>query len=195
MTLRMIAGIVAPDRGRIVLNDRVLFDSATGENMPAAQRKIGSGLSGLRSVSADDGGENIGFGLERGLPKRERQARVFRSLNGCTLPSWPIVIRLRSQAGSGSAWRSRGAWPLSRMRCCSMNLLRRLIRICAGKLRSSFARRWPSYNGAVIFVTHDMEEAFRFCTRSSGAGQRQGDCQRAEASALRASTELLWRRS
>ena len=30
MTLKCIAGIVTPDRGRIVLNDRVLFDSEAG---------------------------------------------------------------------------------------------------------------------------------------------------------------------
>src|ERR1039458_6884632 len=41
MTLRVIAGIVTPDRGRIVLNSRVLFDSAAGINIPAAARKIG----------------------------------------------------------------------------------------------------------------------------------------------------------
>ena len=32
MTLRCIAGIVRPDRGRIVLNGRTLFDSEGGPN-------------------------------------------------------------------------------------------------------------------------------------------------------------------
>jgi len=41
MTLRMIAGVVAPDGGRIVLNGRVLYDSAVGRNVPSAKRRIG----------------------------------------------------------------------------------------------------------------------------------------------------------
>ena len=41
MTLKCIAGIVTPDRGRIVLNDRVLFDSEKKVNLTPQQRKLG----------------------------------------------------------------------------------------------------------------------------------------------------------
>ena len=37
----MIAGLVAPDRGRIVLDDHVLFDSAERVNVPAHRRRVG----------------------------------------------------------------------------------------------------------------------------------------------------------
>ena len=40
MTLECIAGIVTPDRGRIVLGDRVLFDSEKKINLPPQQRKV-----------------------------------------------------------------------------------------------------------------------------------------------------------
>jgi molybdate transport system ATP-binding protein len=102
MTLRMIAGIVAPDRGRIVLNDRVLYDSATGEKISAAQRKIGVVFQDYALFPRMTVAENVGFGLSS-LPERERQARVRSSLNGCTLPNWPVAIRKRFQEGSGSA--------------------------------------------------------------------------------------------
>jgi molybdate transport system ATP-binding protein len=39
--VNMIAGLVTPDRGRIVLDDTVLFDSAAGINVPAHKRRIG----------------------------------------------------------------------------------------------------------------------------------------------------------
>jgi molybdate transport system ATP-binding protein len=39
--INLIAGLVAPDRGRIVLDDMVLFDSATHENVPVPRRRIG----------------------------------------------------------------------------------------------------------------------------------------------------------
>jgi molybdate transport system ATP-binding protein len=37
----MIAGLLKPERGRIVLDDDVLFDSANGINVPAWRRRIG----------------------------------------------------------------------------------------------------------------------------------------------------------
>ena len=38
----MIAGLLTPDRGRIALDDNVLFDSATRINVPAHRRRIGT---------------------------------------------------------------------------------------------------------------------------------------------------------
>jgi molybdate transport system ATP-binding protein len=39
--VNMIAGLVAPDRGRIVLGDTTLFDSEHGINLPTHRRRIG----------------------------------------------------------------------------------------------------------------------------------------------------------
>jgi molybdate transport system ATP-binding protein len=39
--VNMIAGLVTPDRGRITLDDSVLFDSSVKINVPAHQRRIG----------------------------------------------------------------------------------------------------------------------------------------------------------
>lgn len=41
VTLQCIAGILAPDTGRIVLDGHVLFDSAQGINLPPQQRNVG----------------------------------------------------------------------------------------------------------------------------------------------------------
>ena len=41
MTLKCIAGIEKPDRGRIVLDGRVLFDSERGIDLPPQQRRVG----------------------------------------------------------------------------------------------------------------------------------------------------------
>jgi len=40
--INMIAGLVGPDRGRIVLDDVVLFDSAASIDAPAHRRRIGT---------------------------------------------------------------------------------------------------------------------------------------------------------
>jgi molybdate transport system ATP-binding protein len=39
--VNMIAGLVAPDRGRVALDDNVLFDSASRVNLPAHRRRVG----------------------------------------------------------------------------------------------------------------------------------------------------------
>jgi molybdate transport system ATP-binding protein len=41
MTINLIAGLARPDRGRIVLDDRVLVDTETGEFVPPHRRHIG----------------------------------------------------------------------------------------------------------------------------------------------------------
>ena len=41
MTLRCIAGVVTPDRGRITVNDCVLFDSEQRIDLPPQQRRVG----------------------------------------------------------------------------------------------------------------------------------------------------------
>ena len=41
VTLKCIAGIMTPDRGRIVLGDRVLFDSEKKIDLPPQQRRVG----------------------------------------------------------------------------------------------------------------------------------------------------------
>lgn len=41
VTLKCIAGILRPDEGRIVLDGRVLFDSAAGIDLPPQQRHVG----------------------------------------------------------------------------------------------------------------------------------------------------------
>ncbi len=39
--INMIAGLVKPTQGRIVFNNRIMFDSALGLNVPVHQRRIG----------------------------------------------------------------------------------------------------------------------------------------------------------
>jgi molybdate transport system permease protein len=163
MTLRMIAGIVAPDRGRIVLNDRVLYDSATGEKISAAHRKIGVVFQDYALFPRMTVTENIGFGLSR-LPNRERKARVLQHLERMHIAE--LANRYPAEISGGQRQRVAIA------RCMAIEpdallfdepfaaLDPHLRRQTEEQLRETLA----GYNGAVIFVTHDMEEAFRFCS-------------------------------
>jgi len=163
MTLRMIAGITAPDRGRIVLNGRVLYDGATGKKISAAQRKIGVVFQDYALFPRMTVKENIGFGLSR-LPKREREAVVLQHLDRMHISE--LANRYPAEISGGQRQRVAIA------RCMAIEpdallfdepfaaLDPHLRRQTEEQLRETLA----AYNGAVIFVTHDMEEAFRFCT-------------------------------
>ncbi len=77
--LRVAAGLVAPDAGRIMLDERVLFDSARRVNLPPDRRRVGlvfqdGALFPHLTVAA-----NVAYGLAPG-GRAERAARVRRVL-------------------------------------------------------------------------------------------------------------------
>jgi molybdate transport system permease protein len=163
MTLRMIAGVSMPDSGRIVLNGRVLYDRAAKLNIPAAQRKIGFVFQDYALFPHLTVAENVGFGL-RALPEQERRARVARQLE--LLHISDLAHRYPKEISGGQRQRVAIA------RCMAIEpdallldepfaaLDPHLRRQMEEQLRVTLAH----YNGVVVFVTHDMEEAFRFCT-------------------------------
>jgi molybdate transport system permease protein len=162
MTLRMVAGIVTPDSGFIALNHRILFDSENGVNLSAARRKIGVVFQDYALFPHLSVAENIGFGLHA-MPKRDRHARVQMQLERMHIEE--LANRYPGEISGGQRQRVAIA------RCMAIEpdallfdepfaaLDPHLRRQMEEQLRETLA----DYNGAVIFVTHDMEEAFRFC--------------------------------
>lgn len=163
MTLRMIAGVSTPDRGRIHLNGRVLFDSETRQNIPAAGRRIGLVFQDYALFPHLTVAENVGFGLAR-FPKQERAARIWKQLEQMGIAD--LANRYPRQISGGQRQRVAIA------RCMAMEpdallldepfaaLDPHLRRRTEEQLRATLA----GFSGAVVFVTHDMEEAFRFCS-------------------------------
>jgi molybdate transport system permease protein len=163
MTLRMIAGIVTPDRGRIVLNERVLYDGAAGLNLPAARRKIGVVFQDYALFPRMTVAENVGFGLSA-LPEPERRKRVQSQLEQMHIAE--LADRYPAEISGGQRQRVAIA------RCMAIDpdallfdepfaaLDPHLRRQMEEQLRETLS----DYNRPVIFVTHDMEEAFRFCS-------------------------------
>lgn len=162
MMLRMIAGVVTPDEGRIALGDRVLFDSEVGINLPAAKRKIGVVFQDYALFPHLTVAENVGFGLHS-LPQPERDQRVQRQLQSLRIAE--LADCYPAEISGGERQRTAIA------RCMAIEpeallfdepfaaLDPHLRRQTEEQLREALA----DYKGAVVFVTHDMEEAFRFC--------------------------------
>lgn len=163
MTLRIIAGVTTPDRGRIALNDRVLFDSDTKHNLPASARRIGVVFQDYALFPHLTVAENVGFGLRK-LAKLERDSEVERQL--ALLQISDLASRYPREISGGERQRVAIA------RCMAVHpdallfdepfaaLDPHLRRQTEEQLRRALA----NYDGSVVFVTHDMEEAFRFCT-------------------------------
>ena len=64
-TLHAIAGLLHPARGRIVLDDRVLFDSQAGVNVPVAQRRLGVVFQDVRLFPHLSARDNLRYGAAR----------------------------------------------------------------------------------------------------------------------------------
>jgi molybdate transport system permease protein len=163
MTLRLIAGVAEPDGGRIVLNGRVLFDSRTRENVCSARRRIGIVFQDYALFPHMTVEENVGFGLS-GLGVEERRRAVARHLERMHIAE--LAERMPGEISGGQRQRVAIA------RCMAIRpdallldepfaaLDPHLRRKTEEQLRETLAE----YKGAVLFVTHDMEEAFRFCS-------------------------------
>lgn len=163
MTLRMIAGVSTPDQGRIVLNGRVLFDSAASINLSPARRRVGMVFQDYALFPHLTVAENVGFGLHH-LPRNERRARQDQQLASMRIAE--LAHRYPREISGGQRQRVAIA------RCMAMEpdallldepfaaLDPHLRRQTEEQLRETLAH----FHGAVVFVTHDMEEAFRFCT-------------------------------
>ena len=75
--LKLLTRIMYPDEGRIVLNDRVLFDSEKKINLPPQRRNVGYLFQNYALFPHMTARENIGYGLRvRGMPEAEVSARV-----------------------------------------------------------------------------------------------------------------------
>lgn len=70
--INMVAGLSRPDRGRIAVDDRVLYDSATGIDLPPDRRRLGYVFQDSRLFPHLTVHGNLSFGMNR-LPPRERR--------------------------------------------------------------------------------------------------------------------------
>ena len=87
MTLKCIAGIMTPDRGRIVLNGRVLFDSEAGIDLPPQQRNVGLLFQNYALFPNMTVEQNILCGLKAEKDKAARKARCAEMLQAMRLES------------------------------------------------------------------------------------------------------------
>ncbi len=162
LTLRCIAGLETPSQGRIVLNQRVLFDSSQGINLPSRQRRIGFLFQNYALFPHQSVAQNVAFGLQ-GLPKVERAQRLETQLARVQLQG--LEDRYPHQLSGGQQQRVALARALATEP--ELLLLDEPFSALDTHLRSQMEKLLldvlSAYAGVSLFVTHNLEEAYRIC--------------------------------
>lgn len=165
MTLRCIAGIETPDKGRIVINGKTVFDSEKGINLKPQKRRIGYLFQNYALFPTMTVEQNIRCG-HRGEKSsaREKVADLIRRyhLEG-------LEKRLPSQLSGGQQQRVA----LARMMIGEPEaiLLDEPFSALDGYLKDVLQREMQDflkdYSGDMILVTHSRDEAYKFCRELS----------------------------
>jgi molybdate transport system ATP-binding protein len=164
LTLQCLAGLVRPDAGRIVVNDQVLFDAATGIDVPPQRRRVGYVFQGYALFPHLSVRHNVGFGL-RDRPRAERRRRVDEVLDRLSLAAYAerspgeLSGGQRQRVALGRALATDPALLLLDEPLSALDLpLRQALR---DELRGILA----GWGTAAVLVTHDLTEAYRLGDR------------------------------
>lgn len=162
MTLKCIAGIETPTKGRIVLNNRVLFDSEKKINLSVQERKIGLLFQNYALFPHMTVRENIEIGLFN-LEKNK-----VRDMSDTYMKKFKLLKlenRYPHQLSGGQSQRVA----LARVLVTEPQILlldepfSALDYHLRGDMEIELVNILNEYKGEVIFVTHDIKEAYRVC--------------------------------
>ena len=160
MTLRCLAGIETPNKGRIILNGRVLFDSEKKINIPIHQRQIGFLFQNYALFPHMTVAQNITFGLPKYLNAREEVEKqlIAMQLQGFG-DRYPHQLSGGQQQRVALA-RALASKPEALLLDEPFSALDTHLR---SQLEQQVAEILDDYSGVTLFVTHNMEEAYRLC--------------------------------
>ncbi|HHU77023.1 MAG TPA: sulfate/molybdate ABC transporter ATP-binding protein [Firmicutes bacterium] len=162
MTLRCIAGLDKPTRGRITLGGRVLFDSKEGIDLPPQQRRVGFLFQNYALFPHLTVAGNIAMGL-RGMKKHEQKKTIKEMVAKVKLEG--MENRFPRQLSGGQQQRVA----LARALVLQPEVLlldepfSALDNHLRGEMEQELKDLLGSYDGSSVFVTHNLEEAYRLC--------------------------------
>ncbi|MEC4818297.1 MAG: sulfate/molybdate ABC transporter ATP-binding protein, partial [Scytonema sp. PMC 1069.18] len=163
MILRCIAGIETPSSGQIVLNGRVLFDSEQKINLPPRERQVGFLVQNYALFPHMSVAQNIAFGLPKGLSNLTIKQQVEAQLVKVQLQG--MGDRYPDQLSGGQQQRvalarALASQPQALLLDEPFSALDTHLR---NQLEQHMIETLASYKGVALFVTHNMEEAYRVC--------------------------------
>ena len=164
MTLKCIAGIVTPDRGRIVLNGRVLFDSEKKIDLTPQQRRVGYLFQQYALFPNMTVEQNILCGIRAGSRSEKRtllseKIRLFR-LEG-------LEKKHPAQLSGGQQQRVA----LARILCSKPQAIlldepfSALDSYLKWNLELELSDLLAGFRGPILWVSHDLGECCRNCQK------------------------------
>ena len=161
--LRCIAGLETPDTGRIILNGRTLFDSEKGINLPSRDRKIGYLFQNYALFPHLTVAQNIAFALPKGLSNIQTKQRIEQQLIAVDLAG--LGHRYPQELSGGQQQRVA----LARVLASNPEVLlldepfSALDTYLRDRMEKLLRLTLTSYSGITLFITHNLEEAYRVC--------------------------------
>ena len=169
LTMRCIAGIEQPDSGKIVVNDTVFFDCAPGKrpkvNLTPQQRKTALLFQNYMLFPNLTVEDNVGAGISKDVAKAERSTIIERELKRFGLTGFNG--RYPAQLSGGQQQRVA----LARMLAAKPEILMldepfsALDAHLKGVLEQNLVSLFDAFEGTILYVSHDIDEALRFCDR------------------------------
>ncbi|MDY6400165.1 MAG: ATP-binding cassette domain-containing protein [Synergistales bacterium] len=163
MTLKCIAGIEKPDKGKIILDDEILFDSQKKINLPPQKRKVGYLFQNYALFPNMTVKQNILCGLhdEKNIKLKEKIFSDTIELLNLT----ELINHKPHELSGGQAQRTALARilvnrPKILMLDEPFSALDSHLRL---KLQMKIKNLLKNYGRGVILVTHDRNEAYRMC--------------------------------
>ena len=159
MTLKCIAGLDTPDRGRIVLNGRVLYDSDKGINLSPQKRKVGYLFQNYALFPNMTVAGNIAFAASGSRAEKERKVRE----NLCRFKLQELANAYPHELSGGQQQRLA----LARIMAADNELLlldepfSALDSYLKWQMEMELVDLLQDYNGAAVLVSHDRGEVYR----------------------------------
>ena len=161
--LRLLAGVLRADRGRIEMEGRVWFDSDTGAFVPARERPIGYVAQDYALFPHMTAAENVAFGLRAtGMANQEIARRVAGALQRLNIG--PLAGRRPAELSGGQQQRVAiaRALVLEPQLLLLDEPLSALDVQSRKSIRSELRRLLTSLSCTTIYVTHHPSEALVF---------------------------------
>lgn len=165
MTLKMIAGIVTPDRGRIVLNDKVLYDSEMKINLKPQQRNVGLMFQSYALFNHMSVYENIAIGLKGS--KKEKEIHILPYLKLLQLEE----LRNRKPKMLSGGQKQRVA--LARLLAQKPDLIMldepfsALDNHLKFILEEDFKKALRAFEKTVLYISHNRQEVYKYCDQTA----------------------------
>ena len=165
MTLKCIAGIEKPDEGRIVLDGRVLYDSAARVNLPPQQRQVGYLFQNYALFPNMTVRQNIAVGLHREKDRRKRERELEDAIHLFQLDGlenhrpYQLSGGQQQRVALARIWVNR---PQLLMLDEPFSALDSHLRL---RLQMELMERLGAFGRDVLMVTHSRDEAYHMCGR------------------------------